>query len=76
MKEVLKTIILNKYFIVFLVAVIGACSIYFLGNDNPIEEISEEIIKQETGLDIDLSPNTPENAKEDLSFLTKDRRYK
>ena len=76
MKEVLKTIILNKYFIVFLVAVIGFGSIYFLGNDNSIEEISEEIIKQETGLDIDLSPNAPEKSKEDLSFITKHRRYR
>ena len=34
------------------------------------------LIKQETGLDIDLTPNTPEKSKEDLSFLTKHRRYK
>lgn len=31
--------------------------------DNPIEEIGEQIIKQETGLDLDLSPNSPEKAK-------------
>lgn len=28
--------------------------------DNPIEEIGEQIIQNETGLDLDLSPNTPE----------------
>ncbi len=29
-------------------------------DDNPIEEIAEEIIKKETGADVDLSPSTPE----------------
>lgn len=28
--------------------------------DNVIEEFAEEIIKQETGIDIDLSPDSPE----------------
>lgn len=30
-------------------------------SDNPIEEIAEEVIKQETGMDIDLSPDSPED---------------
>jgi hypothetical protein len=29
-------------------------------DDNPIEETVEEIIKVETGLNIDLTPDTPE----------------
>lgn len=29
--------------------------------DNPIEEIAEEVIKEETGVDIDLSPDSPED---------------
>jgi hypothetical protein len=29
-------------------------------NDGPIEEIGENIIKYETGIDIDLSPGTPD----------------
>lgn len=29
--------------------------------DNPVEEIAEQIIFQKTGLDLDLSPNTPED---------------
>ncbi len=29
-------------------------------DDNPVEEIAEEIIKKETGIDVDLSPTTPE----------------
>jgi hypothetical protein len=28
--------------------------------DNPIEEISEDILKHETGIDIDFTPSTPE----------------
>ena len=38
----------------------GLGSRYFLGDDNPIEEASEDIIKKEIGLDIDLSPQSPE----------------
>lgn len=34
--------------------------IFKLKKDNPIEEVAEEIIKDETGADIDLSPSTPE----------------
>lgn len=35
----------------------------YLGDDNVIEESSEEIIKYQTGIDIDLSPNSPEVKK-------------
>lgn len=31
-----------------------------LQDDNPIEEAVEEVIKEQTGLDIDLTPLTPE----------------
>ena len=51
----------NKYFILFIIALIGFISVYFYGDDNPIEEVSEFIIKQETGLDIDLSPKHMEH---------------
>lgn len=29
-------------------------------DDNPIEETVEEVIKSETGLDLDLTPDSPE----------------
>lgn len=29
-------------------------------DDNPVEEVAEDIIKKETGVDVDLSPNSPE----------------
>jgi hypothetical protein len=41
-------------------AAIGLASYYFLGADNAIEEEAEKIIKDETGLNIDLSPGSPE----------------
>lgn len=29
-------------------------------DDNAVEEIAEEVIKKETGVDVDLTPNSPE----------------
>lgn len=29
-------------------------------DDNPVEELSEEIIRKQTGFEIDLTPNSPE----------------
>lgn len=46
--------------IVAICVVGGITSRYFFGNDNAIEEEAEEIIKEKTGVDIDLSPSTPE----------------
>jgi hypothetical protein len=55
MKEFLLKIIYTKYFLILIVALIGIASNYFLGDNNPIEEITEEIIKDETGLEIDFN---------------------
>jgi len=57
-KELLLKIICSKYFLLLLVFLIGVFSTYLLGDDNPIEEYSELIIKTETGFDIDLTPNS------------------
>jgi len=43
--------------IVAISAIVAIISIFFLGKDNPVEEACEDIIKKETGLDIDLSPD-------------------
>lgn len=59
-KELLLKIIYSKYFLVLLIVLMGFFSTYLLGDDNPIEELSEEIIKEETGLDIDLTPKSQE----------------
>ena len=49
---------------IIIVACMGGCS-YFnktlgLKDDHVVEEMIEEKIKQETGVDIDLTPRTPE----------------
>lgn len=46
--------------IVAIASVVGCLSYYIGGSDNQVEEACEEIIKIETGEDIDLSPGTPE----------------
>jgi len=46
--------------IIIIVALFVYTSIYFFGPDNIFEEKTEEVIKEKTGLDIDLSPSTPE----------------
>ena len=57
--------VLPAVFSVLIVAVsltVGLVSRRFIKkSDNPIEEIAEEVIKQETGMDIDLSPDSPED---------------
>lgn len=39
-----------------IVSALVAFSIEFLGNDNPIEQLTEEAIRLETGKVIDLTP--------------------
>lgn len=46
----------GKIIIIAIVVITGLVSIYFLGDDNPIEELSEALILKETGLDIEFSP--------------------
>lgn len=49
--------------IISIVTAVGIISTHFLGPDNPVEEVAEEIIKEETGLNIDLSPKSAESPK-------------
>lgn len=44
--------------IVAACAIAGAISVKFFGPDNLIEEISEEVIEQETGIHVDISPES------------------
>lgn len=51
--------------VVFLVIIVtcvvgGTLTGIFWKPDNPVKEVSEEIIKHETGVDLDLSPFSPE----------------
>lgn len=41
---------------IFLVVIVGFISIWFLGNDNLVEQSTEKLLKKKTGLDLDLSP--------------------
>lgn len=43
---------------------IGIISHQFLGHDNKVEESIEQIIKDKTGLDVDLTPESEEKVKE------------
>ena len=49
--------------VVCVVSLIGVLSVKYLGNDNPVEEAAEEVIKLETGQQIDLTPGTQDAAK-------------
>ena len=76
MKELLKTIIFSRYFIIAAVIIIGLLSAYFWYHDNPVEEISEKVIEEQTGINIDLTPQTPEEESEDkLSYFPKYVRW-
>jgi len=57
--------LLLKVAIVLGAVIIGIISTYVfkLKKDNPAEEIAEEVIKQETGIDIDLSPESSEKSQ-------------
>lgn len=53
-----------KIIIVVVAGTVGIASI-FVGKykgqqDNPIEELAEQVIKNESGVDIDLTPLSPE----------------
>jgi len=53
----------SQMIIIILAIIIGLGSTYFLGDDNPVEEVSEKVIQEETGVNIDLTPNSSENKK-------------
>lgn len=42
--------------VVGVALVVGFVSQFFLGADNPVEEIAEKVIEEETGETVDLSP--------------------
>ena len=58
MKKLLRNFILSKYSLILLLVLVGIFSMYILGDDNLVEEESEEIIQELTGVKIDLSPKS------------------
>lgn len=51
-------LILIGIFVIAVLLIVG--SIYIFGPDRFIEEKAEEVIKEHTGMDIDLTPSSPE----------------
>lgn len=53
---------LNDLGLIVIITIVGACALagfvsqFWLGKDNPVEQEAEAVIKQETGLQVDLSP--------------------
>lgn len=44
--------------IVMISLIIGYISVLALGNNNPIEEAAENVIKEETGISLELIPDS------------------
>jgi len=51
--------------VVSVLAVGGYVSSLFLGNDNAVEETCEQMIESQTGVDVDLTPASPEETLEE-----------
>jgi hypothetical protein len=51
-----------KAVVIAVSAIIGVGSVVVMKmkHDNPIEEVAEAIVKDQTGLDIDMTPSSPE----------------
>ena len=56
---------LIKAIIVAVSVIIGVGTTLFfkMKPDNPVEEVAEVVIKNETGVDVDLTPSTPETTQ-------------
>lgn len=58
----------NKIVLLILIVIIGIGSSYILGPDNAIEELSELFIKNTIQVDVDLSPNSPDQDKKVITY--------
>ena len=50
--------------VVAVAAIAGAISVKFLGPDNVVEQVAEDVIKEETGIDVDVSPEVQKAASQ------------
>lgn len=66
-KGLLTSNILRLALIVCVCLVVSLIARKFLGDDNVIEETAEDIVKQQTGLDVDFSPENPEKKVDNAS---------
>lgn len=68
LKDVIKEVFFSKFMIIVYIgaAVIMAyASLLILPKDNPIEQSVEKIIKQQTGIKVDLTPEGKNNGRMD-----------
>lgn len=56
---------MEKLVVILMVLAVGVSSGYFLGQDNKVEEAVEEVIKDKTGVDIDLTPKSKDPQSSD-----------
>lgn len=59
-----------------LAVTVGLLSQKYLGDDNFIEEICEEIIHKKTGLEVDLSPKSKEPSSSSLHDISQEAKDK
>jgi hypothetical protein len=62
--------------IIIISSLIGIISTHFLGEDNPIEKAMEEIIRLETGMEVDFTPDYPEEDKDLEASKKKDPQHR
>lgn len=51
--------------VISVLVMIGGLSAVLLKDDNPVEEACEQVIKETTGIDVDLSPKSPEKTEDE-----------
>ena len=63
--------------IIIVVALVGATSRFlFKKTDNIVEQVAEKIIKDKTGIVIDLSPDTPEVEDSEVIDIASEKTIK
>lgn len=67
LENVFYPLIQGRFFVhmlIIIVILLALLSQKYFGDDNFVEETAEVMIEEETGVDVDLSPNSPEETKE------------
>lgn len=70
MFEKLKTLVINKSFLLGAVVAVGTFSHYIFGDNNLAEELAEYFVFETTGKDVNFSP-TPEAPNETIDAVIK-----
>ena len=67
-----------KAIVIAVSAIIGVGSVVIvkMKHDNPVEEVCETVIKNETGVDLDLTPSSPEVGADKIALDKKNEEEK